>query len=277
MKAKKYTLFIFIALLATMCGCNSSRQSALRPVYDNRAVSLDERFDMLTGQYGSWKDINMSMKLSLTSPQKISVSGKAVMVRDKSVSLSFRFLGMEVMSIFLTGDSVFATDKMHKYYLAESLESVMNDYPVTITDVQNLLLGQAFVIGEGTMTRQMGKQVNLAEISDAYWAIEPKKKYGDISYAFAADSLNRLASLAINRDTACIVSCDYSRHTATRYGLFACDNTVTATLGNQNISATLKWDIDQAKWDSGSDKQWKQPKGYKRITARQLLKALSNR
>lgn len=272
---KKVSKIAFVALatiIMILTGCRSAKD-ATGAITATRHLSLNDLYTALTEQYSTWSDLNIPMKVSLNSPQKISVSGRAYMTRNKSLMLSLRVLGMEVMSMYITNDSIFATDKMHKYYLAESLSQITNEYPITVNDIQDLLLGKAFIIEKGTLDKSMKKLVKLSEISANYWAIEPKKAFGDFSYAFAANNASQITALAINKGEQSVVGCDYSEQKQSPSGTVAEVINITLNHSKQPIQAAIKWDFNGAKWNSGSERTWKKPNGYTRITTEQLIKA----
>ena len=269
---KKAWIIILILSIVTLGGCRSSKSSTDSGSDYNSKPSLEKRFTVLTEQYNDWADVNMSMKFSLLAPQKITVSGKAYMTRNKSINISLRFLGMEVVAMHITNDSIFATDKMHKYYLAESLSQITKGYGITINDIQDLLLGQAFLIKKGTMQPSMKKQVHLVDINDEYWAIEPKTAINNYSYAFAANLTPRLTALAINKQSTTIIDCEYSNHTSSPAGTVAQLLNLTINTDKQPLQASINWDTTGAKWNNGTERNWKKPNGYTRISFSQLIK-----
>lgn len=56
---------------------------------------------------GSWHDVVLPVKLSLKSPTSFSLGGRATIVRDSVVYMSFRVLGFEAAVLNVTADSVF--------------------------------------------------------------------------------------------------------------------------------------------------------------------------
>ena len=70
------------------------------------------------------------------------------MQRDRSVHLSLRFLGMEVASLMVTRDSIFALYKLERLYFAESISDLLGGFPATVGNVRDLLLGRAFILGD---------------------------------------------------------------------------------------------------------------------------------
>lgn len=90
----------------------------------------------------SWHDLRIPLKISIDSPASISASGRATMVRDSLVDISLRVFGFEVAMAHITADSVYLIDKYHKQYFAESLGTVMGSHPITVGQLQNMLLGR---------------------------------------------------------------------------------------------------------------------------------------
>ena len=273
---KKSLLIFSIIFLTLLSSCRSSKTSTESGQYDyTKSSSLNDRFTDLTAQYNDWKDVTLSMKVSLISPKNITVSGKAYMTRDKSLSLSLRFLGMEVVATYITNDSVFAIDRMNKRYIAESIEQLAEICPFTVNDIQDLLMGQAFLIEKGTMKKSMARQVNLSALDAQSWIIEPKKAPELFSYAFAANMANQITALAVQKDGNAIAGCEYSQHTSTKAGTVAQQADFTIGKGKRPVQASIKWDFGSAKWNNGTERSWKKPNGYTRITATQLIKTLT--
>lgn len=96
-----------------------------------------------TQQSQQWTIFSAPLKLKLDSPKRVSISGRCSMERGKSILLSVRMLGMEVGNAYVTPDSVYVTDKIHKYMLSESLDEVLNGNYVEFTALQELLMGDA--------------------------------------------------------------------------------------------------------------------------------------
>lgn len=55
----------------------------------------------------TWHDMTLPVKLSLKSPTSFSMGGRATIVRDSVVYMSFRVLGFEAAVLNVTADSVF--------------------------------------------------------------------------------------------------------------------------------------------------------------------------
>lgn len=113
-----------LTLLLTACHTTS------RTAVDNRA-----------GHTGRWHDVYMPVKVSMSSPVSISLSGRATMVNDSLINISMRVLGMEVAVMHCTADSVWLADKYHKYAFAESKQKVLGSHDMPLSELQNIMLG----------------------------------------------------------------------------------------------------------------------------------------
>ncbi|MBQ9077045.1 MAG: DUF4292 domain-containing protein [Muribaculaceae bacterium] len=278
MKSRYSCLIIMIVAVATvMSSCRSSRQKG-ESQPSMQGMTLQERFDALTSDYSAWKDVSLPVKVEITAPKRFSISGRATMVRGESILISLRVFGMEVGNLYVTEDSVFATEKIHKYYVAESLERFLGGFPLTINDIQDLLLGQAFVLGNGTMSREDYRKTELATGS-GLWTITPQKTSHGIGYTFCVDDgSNTVSSLIVSKDGNVVpVSCRYSYPVAdTGAGTVAGTTTLAGEIGSHGINASLKWSMQDAKWNTGDTRRWDAPENYKRIPVASLVKVIES-
>ncbi|MBQ7042906.1 MAG: DUF4292 domain-containing protein [Muribaculaceae bacterium] len=270
--------YLYIAILCMVllmiAGCRSAKQSATASPDTDSERSLSEHFDALVSSYADWEDVNVPVRLELEAPKQVSISGRATMVRGKSVLISLRVLGMEVANLYITNDSVYATEKIHKYYIAEDINSLRGKFPVSINDVQDLLLGQVFLLERGRIDKSMKNQVRLSEMGE-YWTILPKKFYDDVEYAFGMSQNDELKALSVSRQDITPLVSQYSNHASSPAGTIACMSKINLSTEKMAMKATIKWDAEKAKWNTGKQSVWKMPKGYKRISGESLVKTLS--
>ncbi len=264
---------ILCVVLMTVVGCRSSKQATSSTTVEGDERSLSQHFDALAASYVDWEDVNLPVKLELDAPKQMSISGRATMVRGKSILISLRVLGLEVASLYITNDSVYATEKIHKYYLAEDINSLRGKFPVSINDVQDMLLGQAFLLERGRLEKSMKKQVILSEMGE-YWTILPKKFYNEVEYAFGMSQNDELKALSVSRNGETPLVCQYGNHSNSKAGMIAQNVKINLLTGKISVKATIKWDAENAKWNTGKTSEWKMPKGYKRISGEALLKTL---
>lgn len=129
MKAKNIIHVMIAALICGIVAGCSSRKNALSPAPEG----------------GAWHDMTIPVKLSLKSPASFALGGRATIVRDSVVYMSFRVLGFEAAVLNVTADSVFFVDKYHKYFFAESMDAVLGRYrkDMGIGHIQELLMGRS--------------------------------------------------------------------------------------------------------------------------------------
>ncbi len=205
----------------------------------------------------------------------MGISGKLSMKRGENIMLSLRFLGMEVMSLYINTDSIFASDKIHKYYFAEGLKSLTKGFPMTLNDLQDILMGRPFIINHGTLSTNNKDLISLESVGDNI-AIIPKKSYNSIEYAFGLDDNNSLKALTATRNETIVLQCIYDGHcNETPAGNVAQQNLVELSLSDKNLQTLISISYDNAKWNTGNTRQWKKPKGYKRIYGDALINAIT--
>lgn len=138
MKAKNIIHVITAALICGIVAGCTSRKSTLS----------------LAPEGGAWHDMTIPVKLSLKAPASFSLGGRATIVRDSVVYMSFRVLGFEAAVLNVTADSVFFVDKYHKYFFAESMDAVLGMYrkDIGIGHIQELLMGRSPLAVDNVVT-----------------------------------------------------------------------------------------------------------------------------
>ncbi len=266
-------LSAIIALVGFSCGTSQNSASLVAPTLGVGSEGADGArgadFAKLTESYGTWQDVKIPLSVSLSQPVKAGISGTVTMTRDRDIYISMRFLGMEVLSIYVTQDSLFATYKPGKLYVAESLDGLLGGFPVTVGNVQDLLLGRAFVAGRGLLTTGMAADVTVTKASKGY-VITPASVRG-VGYTFSVNASDQVAMLTVTPSGSEAVTVTYGTDVSTKAGNVSPTATVLANVPGARINATLEWDLDNARWNSGSTKTWTAPKGYKKVHAADLL------
>lgn len=139
MSAKRIYLSITIAIITLlMTGCRSGKETA-----------------QVQQPAATWSNFSAPVKIQLESPKKFSISGRATLVRDKSIYISLRMLGLEVGTLYVTPDSVFATEKLHRYIVRESLAKVLEGRDIPFAQLQDLLIGE-----QSAATAQLARAIN---------------------------------------------------------------------------------------------------------------------
>lgn len=234
-----------------------------------------ERFTALVDSTPDWLNVTVPVRVTARHPVSVGLSGRAVMIRDKSILISLRKLGFEVAQIYVTQDSLFAVDKFSKRYMAESLEGVLARCPVNIRDIQNMLLGQPFLPGESP---EASKFTFEEQTEKAHWIALPRRQPSNLELGFVF-SLNddSLDALAVQGGESVFIA-SYSDPVPTPGGAVAASDELTFDSPKVKIGVSFEWSWSEAKWNSPDGvREWTRPSGnYSRIAAAALLKSLNH-
>jgi len=83
----KYIIGIVAILLTT--GCRSSKQ--VTDNYVATVTDVTDNYNNMVDSCGEWRDVSVPVKVEIKSPATMSISGRARMVKDESIYISFRF------------------------------------------------------------------------------------------------------------------------------------------------------------------------------------------
>lgn len=258
-----------LALIAVSCRTSKVSTESGSEIVDR--LSLNERFDRVVASQGEWSRLQAPVKVSLLKPEKFSLSGRVYMVRDENIHFSMRFIGLEVAVVDITRDSVFVIDKYHKKYLAEPIAALLAGAEVSISDIQDILLGRAFINGDGNLSKGSLKNVGLKKDGDT-WSITPKKKIHGVEYSFiynvADDVMNRLIVTADKRK----VEAKYDSPIETSSGRFMQTLGIETAAGKKLISVKVATTMKSVKWTFRDEVLTHDTEGYDRIGVKQILK-----
>lgn len=273
-------VFVVAAFVAAMHSCRGNR-SAVNVNEPAEVVTvssnLDEAFRSMTAEYGKWERVRIPVSVKLTSPKNFSLSGTATFVRGKSIQFSMRVLGMEVATLFVTPDSVIAIEKFHKYYVAESLRSFLDGFPVSIDNVSDLLTGRAFILGQNSLSASDVSKVKLSsDPARRGWTMTPPQvsSSGDYSFSFSPYNILQTLKIALDGSNATV---DYAGVESTAYGPMAAGVILSAHSGRLAVEATIEWNLKRARWDGEvEERPVSIPRGYTRVKSSDLSKLIKN-
>ena len=270
------TTFAFILLIG-LAGCRSSQSIVDQSMLDYSSLTLSERLQEVAAANCPWTQLNLPLKVSLKSPDKLSLSGRIYMRRNHDIYVTLRVLGIEVANMYVNTDSIYVADKAHKYYLAEPIDKIFAGASLSIGDIQDALLGRAFINNRGTLSADMLNQVTVADGENNSWEISPQSKInGSISYSFRlSDSDNSMQSFTVDTGSK-QYSCSYSEPTTIDGSRFMQRMSISTKVGKTEIDATLALDFDNVKWEVPESARWRTPKNYRRINPRALSQAFKN-
>lgn len=292
--AKILILNAIIPMIA-LSSCHSSKQAAAASgntststststsistsgsvISNSGATSLPGRYKRLTGSWKSWNELEMGMKVQLTSPSRLNASGKAYMKRNEWISISIRMIGFEVATLWADKDSIVAVDKFHKKYVSVPTASVLGKSGITLANLQDMLLGRAFLAGGTEAKPDMADDFTFTSAENG-WYILPRRQPEGLDYGFLASSTeNALRGMVLDIINVGTIEARYNDNYESRNcGWFAREVSVENSKGKR-IAVTLKWDINSAKFNSGSPRSLSIPADCEKIPMSTLTSLLKN-
>lgn len=261
---------------ALLAGCGSSKKAAISQNENVPAgAPVSSHFDYIVTHYPDWKDVSANITVAVTSPSQLKVSGKASMVRDESIDISLRVLGMEMGRLLITRDSVYAMVKPSKIYLQESLREFMSSYGFSVANIQQLLIGEMFLAGDTDISPKDASSFKLEAFSDG-WTAVPRRQPKGVEYGFMVNLADNLQRVAGGNDRGQF-SVDYDTYTGDNLAKGLAEITaLSVTLPKNSIAGELRWRWDSARWNQGITSSWSVPKGFKRVRSSELMKLALN-
>lgn len=267
---------VFILLILALTALNSCGPKKGMPSHE-LSQSDKQLFEELTKDLTGWESVEVPFSMSLTEPQRLSLSGRARIVYGKSIELSIRMLGIEVGRVVVNNDSVFALYRIDKVYLSENIESITNVMPATMANLQDMLIGQPFTLGGKTLSQSSVGSVILERELDIF-SLTPKIQPDELSYGFTAKcapdiTLARFA--AVTQQKSARVIADYTPYgELTPAGPLAETTSLSIECETLKVSAKLTWKWRNARWNTRIETDCTAPSSYHKISARSLLKSL---
>ncbi|MBR1543395.1 MAG: DUF4292 domain-containing protein [Muribaculaceae bacterium] len=232
------------------------------------------RLAQIVAKQGGWTTMQSGGSVSISGAKSFSSSMQIKMVRDRAILISLRpLLGIEVGKLIITGDSVIVIDKVHKQYIAENVSLITNGIPATVSTVQDLFLGRAFLLGGGDLRQNMDKLKFTENGSVA--VIEPKEQPKEFSYSFTYGSNDKILSVNVAPNGAgagSLYKAEYSNVQLTLAGNVAGAVSVSTELNGTRFNLDLEY--NSIRWNEPLDIDANIPGGYKKISGRNLLNIL---
>lgn len=281
-KAVYRILWAVVLMLAlSLGGCRSSQgvpSSEVSPV--GATFDAANSYELLTGSYKAWQDVEMPVKLSLEEPTGFSASGKAVMVNGRGMSISLRKLGFEVAVLYIGPEDIIMVSKPLRIAYRESTERVTAATGMTVADIQSALLGRLFIPGQGTADAAGRRRFDIVlagyERADAIWTLKSKVKQHQTVFTArtsAADTTATISGIAV--EAAGGIHVDFSGYEATPFGNVPETVSMQAAYGQRQFEASVKWTVDRAKWNTGATVSPPQiPAGYRILSTDALIRLL---
>lgn len=258
------------ALTATSCKSTQGIQPTATGTTAATAASPLQPYT----NFGAWSTLSASGRVQISAgKQQISSSMQLKMTRDQQISISIRpLLGIEMAKLIITGDTLTILDRYHKIYVQEQISLLTASVPVNIATLQDILLGRAFIVGQGTMQASMDRQVSI-EHGDAGTLITPHEQIAGFSYSFGFDNDCHITSLQITPAAgSTIYSVAYGNVLSTVAGNVASTAQISTTISKQPTQLTLQ--LNKTNWNTSIQDNTDIPADYRRASGESILKAL---
>ena len=277
----KLSLLVIIAMAMTVTSCSLFRKTTTLPddTTTNQTTTVtdvDDPAQAVLATIGNWQTMQTGGNIKLSAGSNFSSSIQMRMVRDQAIYISLRpLLGIEVGKLVITADSLYAVDKVHKRYIAEKVPILTSGIPVTVSEVQDIFLGRPFIIGKGTFNESTKSAVTVTREGNTL-VLTPDEQYKGYGYTFTFDKAARITSLGIvpAGSTTAAYQVKYSDVRRTTAGNIAHAVNVDATVEKKKIAFSL--DYKNIDWNGDVKIDRSLPKGYTRMSARDLFSMFSN-
>lgn len=168
----------------------------------------------VANSYKEWSTLGIDGKIDIDGiPLRPSV--KIFMQKGQSISISVKapFLG-EVGRVEIEGDRITAINKMKKVYCSESVGDLGVAAPLTVSDIQDILLARVFIAGKGTLNTHNIDYCETMRYDSENWFIVPpaimEEEIG-VDYGFNLDPEGKLRLLYATDNTQSMsLSAEYS-------------------------------------------------------------------
>lgn len=278
-----------VALLAA--SCSSKKDAVTQNTYTPEKQTPQTNpaqtvYTAMTESYRNWNTLSVPVKINLEQPKRISLSGTAKMINDQAVNISLRMLGLiEVAQIYIDADSTVIVSKPMSLYCTESTARLASVAGIDIADIQCLLLGRAFLPGNGAATpgsfkkftaqKNSSLKVTGAEVFDFSPAKSSEKLKWTYTVVAPAEGTPSLGAVNLTADGTGTVLTAYATPQATEAGPVSPQCSAEAQAGKHKFTASLVWSLDRAKWNSAlTIAKPTIPKGARRVTVEKALEML---
>lgn len=270
-------IFIILVLSVTflMVGCRAKHVPPSAPSSEATYTAGEIR-KALVDDYPEWSQVRLPIRVSIDGAASFSLSGRATIIRNEAISISFRMIGMEVAKAYIDSDSVLIADKYHKVLFAESVAKVSKSTGVILANIQDILLGIPAIVGATSLSESGVKALKVDPLFPATgqneYLVSASGKF-DYSYiaAFIGESIN-IRELAIAPSGRPSFVCQYSEAAHTPAGMLNASARIDTEINGKPLKAEVKWDFDKAEWNGQYTAERVRTKGYRVINATDILK-----
>ncbi|MCH5222210.1 MAG: DUF4292 domain-containing protein [Muribaculaceae bacterium] len=291
-------IFLSALLLLSLNACKTAKDASR--VYehgvgasDNQPAqmhSLPDDYVKMTQSYVPWTDVTVPVKLTMSAPKSVSLSGTMTMVYGKAISMTFKMFIVEAASVYIDTDSVFFLSKPMGICYAESFERFSAASGLSLCDIQSLLLGQAFYPGAGTLSADDISLFDLLEVTEPandglfIFNMSPRINTTLAEWYFTAaapraevEAMPQVFALNVKAGET-TVECTFAQSEISPAGKIAAKMQLEGSVKKHKIDLVIASTYSKALWNSGATaNKMKISTGTRILSTEQLLKLLNNR
>lgn len=272
MTLRQSLLYIAASATLLLSSCGTSR----RAVGSDNSVGASEisKCETLLRSYNEWKVVSMPVKVSLTAPTSVSMSGRLYMERGSLVNVSLRLLGMEVGVVRIMPDSIYCLDKFNRIALVEPTAQLLKRYDLSFEALQEIMLGRPAIPSQGVINQRNLTRISIAREETGELVVSPRRPDKNLEwhYVVSPDCLGLQQFEVTLQGTSLTV--DYGRSEQTVVGPVTTSSSARAQVGRIPVAVTIDYSVGSLKTDA-SRPSWKTPDdSYRRVDAASLFKLI---
>lgn len=273
MKVRSNITLLLLALLI-LAGCRSRREVE---TVTGEARETADFFDSMQKRYPLFRSLTArtSVEVALQGYEMKSRMDLK-MITDSILQLSFQpMLGMEVLRVEFSRDSVKMVDRMNRQYLAESYEQLNTTSPIAVNlyNVQALLANRIFSPGQRNRIPPQYSRFRILH-RDGLSVLQTRDN-ADITYSFTADAEEKLlATTVADADRLYNLLCRYSDFRTENNSPFPMRIKVQVD-GSGSRVFDLSISFSRIQRDLPLNLSFPISANYRRVSLSQLIKALN--
>lgn len=269
-------LIAITAMMMTACGTAKKAVSLPDSTSTSQQTTPDGPRETIIATVGEWRTMQTGGNIKLGAGSSLSSAIQMRMIRNEAIFISIRpMLGIEAGKLIITADSLYAVDKVHKRYIAEKVSILTSGIPVTVSDVQDIFLGRPFIIGKGSLNNELAPEVTVS-VNGSNLVLTPREPFMGYNYDFNFDKSSHITALNIapKGSTTAAYQVKYNDVHTTQAGNIAHGISASASIEKKKVSFSLTYkNID---WNGNVKIDKEMPKGYSRMSAKDLFSMFSN-
>lgn len=268
MKGTIKLIYIFVISIAVITSCTTIEKTAtIEKKEETKETSL---FSKIVEQQPEFSTVTTKCTIVI---DKLSSKAQIKMINGEYIQISVQpMLGIEMLRIMLTQDSLIVIDKIGSMVARESISSIKNKLPqgVGIKELQKMILGIPFIAGD-TLTTKKIKNLKFSSTEDGVVMRDEVTKTSSVSFAY--DNKSLLKNTTIEYNGVPLIGCDYSQYKADATGVLRPTNVVVRPLDKKlGIPFNLTIKNIAPEWNKKVVVETNVSSRYKKVSLENLIK-----